>query len=118
MEALYESQKELVNTLSNLIRNYKADGKERKSDPAYYGKKLTKLDEWWAEFDGNDSKLRQLSEFNEAHEYVIEDTYDRTKIIYEKQRETILNDEEILKKKILEKRLVKQQMWQKNNQME
>lgn len=103
MEALYEEQKSLLTTLSNLIRNYKADGKARKSDVAYYGRKLAQLDEWWQQFDGNDSKLRQLPGFDQSHEYMLENTYDRTKEVYEKQRETILNDEENLKKKIQEK---------------
>lgn len=43
MEALHEKQKELINKLAGLIRNY---GKERKNDLSYYGKKIEQLDEY------------------------------------------------------------------------
>lgn len=107
MADLYIEQKALLNNLSELIRNYSRDGKDRKSDPEFYGKKLKQLDDCWNEFEENDTKIRSDSDVDMAHEYFVNDTYDRTKDIYEKQREKILKDEAELKEKIEKKKTKK-----------
>lgn len=100
LQQLHEEQKALIEKLSNLIRNYKADPKIRKKELSYYEKKIDQLNEVWKVFDENDSKIRDDKEFDQAHEYHIDDTYDRAKEIYLKQLETIKNDEKLLREKI------------------
>lgn len=103
---LCEKQKVLISKLSDLIRNYKADGKDRKKELSYYPKKLTQLDNFWKEFDANDSEIRQVTS-DKSLEYFAEEMYDRAKKIYEDQRTKILQDEEALKKKFEERNSTK-----------
>lgn len=107
METVYDDQRKLLTELSNAIRNYRADGKERKKELSYYAKKLQKLDEIWAKFEKNDSTIRDDPELDMSQEYFTQDTYDRAKKIYEDQREVIVNGERALKTKIEEKELEK-----------
>lgn len=101
LERLFDEQKYLIQNLSDIIRNYRADGKERKKEPAYYVKKLKQLEDWWTNFDKNDAKLREIGNPQDA--YFADKSYDRTKEIYERQRETILNNQTELNQKLEER---------------
>lgn len=104
----YENQKELIVALGNLIRNYAADGKDRKKEPNYYDKKIKQLDEVWGEFDRNDGIIRAEKNCDLSNVYFTDDSYERTKEIYGKQRRTILRDKDNLTKKLEEKRIENQ----------
>lgn len=107
MEAVYQEQKQLINKLSDLIRNYNADGKDRKKELSYYPKKLQQIEEYWLKFDENDSLIRREHE-DITHEYYAEECYERAKEIFEKQCEKIRGDETELKNKIEAKRVAKE----------
>lgn len=103
MDLVYENQKQLIEEFAKLIRNYNKDGKDHKKEISYYGKKLEQLEECWRKFDSNDTKLRDDKDVNMSHQYFIDESYDRTKVIYENQRQRIMDDESRLKTKLEER---------------
>lgn len=88
MEQLHERQKELIKKLGEIIQNTK----DQNTDPKIYGKKLTQLDECWEKFENNDTEIREKYDTDRSHPYFIENIYDRTKKIYEKQREEMASE--------------------------
>lgn len=105
---LYDSQRELITSIGNLIRNYKADSKERKREPNYHNKKINQLDQVWNEFDRNDGLIRADPGCDQNDGYFTEENYAKMKEVYEKQREKILAEQKVLFDKIEEKRLLKE----------
>lgn len=98
MNELLEEQKVAVADLNRIVRNFKADPKQRKAELKYYEKKLQQLEEWWVKFDGNNTKLQQFADSGE--QYFDDDTFDDVREIYIKHRTKLQDDQNALQQKL------------------
>lgn len=87
MEALLIRQAEILETIKSIQSNFKKDSASRKT-PEYLEKRLTTLENLWAEFEQNNHRLGGMKD--ESQEYFIENVFERTRDLYQDIRKSIL----------------------------
>ena len=82
-----ETSKQLLDSLLKtgdsiqaIIRNFKKDSAERKTNAGYFEERIRRLKEAWSQFEDQDSKLRLLDDaqrLRTEHEYFTDDCYSK-----------------------------------------
>ncbi|XP_043865296.1 uncharacterized protein LOC122757404 [Drosophila mojavensis] len=96
MESLINNQTTLGEEIQALIRNYKKDPQERKSNATYFHNKAAQLNQLWSAFDQGNEKIRNLMAENPVENpYVREGYFSKIKDIvikYQGEFSTKLNE--------------------------
>lgn len=88
MEALLETQNQLMRGMDQLLTNFKKDGHDRKT-PEMIKRRLDTLDTYWQEFHSNHVSLCANGDQN--HAYFMENDYEKTREFYNQARQTIVS---------------------------
>lgn len=88
MEAHLRLQKETVTILQAMLTNYKKDPANRKT-LQYINKRLSSLRDHWDNFEIRNKKLQAFKDSEQP--YFVENTYEKTKALYEELLETFLS---------------------------
>lgn len=88
MEGLIHNQTSIGEEIQVLIRNYKKDTQERKSNPKYFQTKAAHLNQLWSAFEQGDKKIRTLMAGNPIeNSYLNENYFSKIKDIVLKYQE-------------------------------
>lgn len=88
MEAILETQNQIMSGMDQLFVNFKKDGRDRKT-PDYIKRKLETLDSYWQEFHSNHIQLCSFGDTSIP--YFTGEEYERTKNFYTQVRQFIQN---------------------------
>lgn len=90
MEKLLETQKAAIEVLKLMNVNYGKANKERKSNASYIMNQLTKLSDWWSNFEATNTELLEYKEENEDQPYFSNDAFLQAQKMYEALRNVLV----------------------------